>query len=151
MTILYFAYGSNLLDREIRKDALDAEAIGSAYLPGHRLVFTKHSTSRGCDAANIEPYDSGIVWGCLYRVTERDREALRRRERGYREVKVGARARTPEGGSDKTVEAFTFVGEETCPRMCGPNAAYLGLIIEGARSRGLPESYIEKIEGEGFS
>ena len=61
MTSLYFAYGSNLLDREIRRDAQDAEVIGPAYLSDHKLVFEKHSTTRCCDAASIKCWLSSEV------------------------------------------------------------------------------------------
>lgn len=146
MTTLYFAYGSNLLDSEIRKDARDAEPIGSACVFDYRLVFWKHSTSRHCDAASIEPLNGEVVWGCLYSITERDRDALRRRERGYREVEVEAQLRPPGAGPNRVVRAITFVAEQRCSLGCGPNAPYLALIIEGARARELPSEYIHKIE-----
>lgn len=148
MRPLYFAYGSNLLDSEIRRHARDAEAVGPAFLPDYRLVFTKHSLSRRCDAASIESQDSEVVWGYLYRVSDEDRDALRQRERGYREVDVKVWPKTLSGGAGEPIDAFTFVAEERCLSRCGANAAYLTLIIEGARSRGLPEEHIEKI-GEG--
>jgi len=45
VTDVYFAYGSNLLDSEIRRHAPDAEPVGVAFLTGYRLVFNKHSRS----------------------------------------------------------------------------------------------------------
>lgn len=146
MSILYFAYGSNLLEREIRRDARDAEEVGVAVLLAYRLVFTKHSTSRGGDAASIETAKARTVWGYLYRLTEADRHALQRRERGYREIGVTVRRVSEAGGTDAIVDAFTFQAEERCPRGCGAPSTYIGLIVEGARSRGLPEEYIRSIE-----
>lgn len=143
---LYFAYGSNLLEREIRRHARSAEGVGVAVLPDHRLVFTKHSSSRGGDAASIEAAEAQAVWGYLYRVTEGDRNALRRRERGYREVHVKVRQILAAGDAGEVVDAFTFQAEEPCPRRCGPPAAYVALVVDGARSRGLPEKYIRSIE-----
>ena len=82
VTDLYFAYGSNLLDSEIRRHAPEAESVGVAFLAGYRLVFNKHSVSRGGDAASIEKSPSSVVWGYLYRLSDRDRNGLTRREKG---------------------------------------------------------------------
>jgi len=54
----YFAYGSNLLDAEIRATCPSAVAVGAAYVPGWRVVFDKHSVRRGGDAANLSPSES---------------------------------------------------------------------------------------------
>ena len=43
---LYLAYGSNLLEREVRKQAAGAGSRGVAFLPGYRFEFTKHSRTR---------------------------------------------------------------------------------------------------------
>ena len=149
MTDLYFAYGSNLLDSEIKRHAPDADPVGVAFLTGHRLVFNKHSRSRGGDAASLEIFASRVVWGYLYRLTERGREGLRRREKGYTEKEVTVQRVLGDNGRTVAVPAFTFVGEAVCPRPCGPSAGYLTLVIEGARSRSLPTEYVEGIAGEG--
>lgn len=41
---LYFAYGSNLLEREVRKQAAGAVSRGVAFLPGYRS--SSRSTQR---------------------------------------------------------------------------------------------------------
>jgi hypothetical protein len=68
---LYFAYGSNLLEEEIQRDASNAEPVGVAFLPLYRLVFNKHSTTRKCDTASIEKTPLGIVWGTYTASVER--------------------------------------------------------------------------------
>ena len=88
---LYFAYGSNLLDREIKVSAASAQPEGIAYLPGWRLMFNKHSKSRGDkDTADIQKCASRVVWGFVYRVTDEDKDGLKRCERGYREQTLKA-------------------------------------------------------------
>jgi hypothetical protein len=84
----YFAYGSNLKEEECRRTAHQAESYGVAFLPGYRLAFTKHSITRNGDAANITQDSTSMVWGYVYRITEEDREALRKREGGYRDEAV---------------------------------------------------------------
>ncbi len=144
--MLYFAYGSNLLEREICRDAPSARAVGVGFLKGYRLVFTKHSERRRCDAASLQSRADGIVRGCLYQLSEADCKGLKKREKGYSEltITVGQVAEAQPDGMP--VEAFTFIGEKVCSRSCGPSAEYLGLILEGARSRRLPPEYITSIE-----
>lgn len=60
--------------------------MGIAFLPGYRLTFNKHSVTRNCDAANIEKDSASMLWGFVYRMHDRDRQQLRKREKGYREI-----------------------------------------------------------------
>jgi gamma-glutamylcyclotransferase len=138
----YFAYGSNLNDGECRRTAPNAKGYGVAFLPGHRLAFTKHSINRQGDAATINEDPNSIVWGYVYRVTDNDREALRKREGGYEEAEVTVYLTPPTPGDDPTLlHAFTFVALSACPRHCGPPRAYLDLITAGAEERQLPDEY----------
>jgi len=146
---LYFAYGSNLLDSEIRRTAPEAEPVGVTFLPRHRLVFNKHSVTRHCDAASIEKDSGRMVWGFLYRMHDQDREGLRKRENGYREVPDLVVYLTSSGTKDVTpIEVFSFEVEKACASNCGPNAAYLELIVEGARKRLLPPDYCGALESQ---
>jgi hypothetical protein len=139
----YFAYGSNLLQAECQRTAPEAQPYGVAFLPGYQLQFTKHSTTRGGDAANIHPDPASMVWGFIYRVHDNDKVKLQGRERGYElrdNLTVYLVAPTPE--EDPTpVSAFTFLTTNKCPKQCGSQAAYLQLIVNGAKERGLPEAY----------
>lgn len=146
---LYFAYGSNLLGSEISKDAPEAEAVGMAFLPCRRLTFNKHSVTRQCDAANIEKDSASTVWGFVYRMHDQDRERLGKREKGYREISDLAMYLTSADNEDVIpVATFTFAAEKTCTRGCGPNSTYLSLIVEGAKSRSLPNDYRERLESQ---
>lgn len=143
---LYFAYGSNLLERELKRDAEEAEAVGVAFLPCYRLEFTKHAESRSGDAASIREHAASVVWGFVYRMHDADRAALRAREKGYREIpEVTVYLKDGDGVTPQDV--FTFIGAEACGRNCGPSQAYYDLVLEGARARGLPDQYIEEVAG----
>jgi hypothetical protein len=110
MRSFYFAYGSNLQKQECRRTAPTAEGYGIAFLPGYRLTFSKHSTTRQGDAATIREDPTGIVWGCVYRITDEDREFLRQREAGYSEFTTTIYLMAPTPGDDPTPqEAFTFI------------------------------------------
>jgi cation transport regulator ChaC len=141
----YFAYGSNLLDREVHRHASSAEGVAVAFLKDYRLIFSKHSTTRRGDAASIEPSAGDFVWGYLYRVTDEDHDALRQREKGYSEAEVRVWRVSERHPSGREVRAFAFIGNATCSRSCGPSDEYLELILEGAHARKLPEEYISRI------
>ena len=144
-TTLYFAYGSNLGASEIAQTAPQAHAEGVAFLPGFRLVFTKHSQKWGGDAASIEESPTSVVWGYVYRLNPEERAALVAREGGYDErvLTVWRVDGTPDCQDGKPVNAIAFVGGAKCGSSCGPAQMYRDLVVEGARSRGLPTSYID--------
>lgn len=145
MSRCYFAYGSNLLESELRKNAAQAISKGVAYLPGFRLAFTKHSETRRGDAASITPEAGATVWGFIYEVNDEELESLRARESGYTEVQISPNL-VPDDGTARTVEALTFVNERRCERQCGPRRAYLDLILAGAQQRKLPVQYIRWLQ-----
>jgi cation transport regulator ChaC len=143
----YFAYGSNLKDKECRRTAPTAEAYAVAFLPSYRLEFTKHSTTRNGDAATIEKDPTSMVWGYVYRISDEDREALRKREGGYAEVTMTVYLMPPTADDDPTAqEAFTFIANQECSEQCGPPAPYLELIIQGSEERELPEAYRQALK-----
>lgn len=138
----YFAYGSNLLAAECARDAKDAVSRGRAFLPRHRVVFTKHSTTRNGDAASLVRDDCSVAWGYVYRVSRADVDALQRREVGYELVHVTVFEDLYPFPKATPIPAITFVAAEQCSKKCGPPAEYLALVIEGARERSLPEYYL---------
>ena len=62
MTLVYFAYGSNLHSGRLRSRAPGAQALGAARLRGVRLVCNKLGRD-GTAKANLEPAPSSHVWG----------------------------------------------------------------------------------------
>jgi hypothetical protein len=151
----YFAYGSNLLRSEITRDAGESEEVGVAFLPGFRLAFAKHSVIRGGDAATIRADSASMVWGYLYRMHNDDRRRLREREKGYRELpnpdsssSLTVYLTSPDREQPIPVKAFTFIAESECSKGCGPSQHYLSLVIEGGKSRVLPEDYVTAIENQ---
>jgi cation transport regulator ChaC len=145
----YFAYGSNLLENEIRKklNYVQLEPYERAYLPGWRLVFDKHSQRRLGDAANLVQDSTSMVWGFVYRLDERGVALLEEQERGYQQERVDVRLQSV-ADTPSDVAAFTFVSKSPCPEACGPPSSYLNLIISGAEHRQLPADYIEWLRSE---
>ena len=130
----------------MKRDAKDAEPLGVAFLPCYRLEFTKHAHSRGGDAATIRKHAGRTVWGFVYRVHDDDRKRLKDREKGHREIsRITVYLKSDEDVTPQDV--FTFQGEEVCPKNCGPTKEYLALVVGGARSRDLPDEYVQDLEG----
>ena len=75
-TITYFAYGSNMSLKRLKKRVCSAKATERGVLRCHRLAFHKVSTDRSgkCDIPSAT--DSDVVWGRLYQIDDREKERL---------------------------------------------------------------------------
>jgi hypothetical protein len=144
-TSSYFAYGSNLLDSEMKQTSPSAKPVGRAYIPAYRLVFDKHSITRGSDAANITKDASCMIWGFIYSVSDEERARLECREGGYSEILATALLNRADSEASVPVDVFTFISNRKCMNACGPSAEYLDLIVRGAKQRTLPADYIGSI------
>jgi gamma-glutamylcyclotransferase (GGCT)/AIG2-like uncharacterized protein YtfP len=73
---LYFAYGSNLSEAQMKARCPGARPAGRAALRGYRLAFAGYSTLWGGAVATLAPDSKGRVRGVLYELTPSDVEAL---------------------------------------------------------------------------
>lgn len=159
-----FAYGSNLFTERMVRRVPSAQVVGPATLPGHRLTFRMRSPdgSGKADAAPSATRDDRVE-GVIYRIHPVHLAGLDRVEGGYlRRVHrfrceadgVGLEARETEGlrkaiaGAVSEIRAWTYHArpERVEPEM-QPFRWYHELVVEGARSHGLPPAYVEGLEG----
>jgi gamma-glutamylcyclotransferase len=141
LTMLYFAYGSNMLLRRLRAKnrAPSAVAVCTGYVEGRRLDFCKLSVdgSGKCDIeATGSPRDR--AWGVIFRISAADKPALDRVEglgKGYADRQV--QVVTPGG----VMNAFTYVALMKAPSL-RPYHWYKAFVVAGARENGLPDDYI---------
>lgn len=135
---LYFAYGSNMSEAQLKKRCPTSHYLCRATLPEHRFVIT----SRGY--ASVVPHAGGKAHGVLIALTEPDEHTLD----GYEGVDKGMYRRA-------TVEVVTEFGYAV-PALIyiddiggeGPPAAgYLERILDGARRHALPPDAIAEIGG----
>ena len=103
--IVYFAYGSNMLESRMRERTSSAVALGVGKLEGMRVVMNK----KGVDdsgKANLVEDPGSVVYGVLYRIDPSELPSLDSAEGGYerRSVKVVF--------GDQVVEAQTYISEE---------------------------------------
>ena len=139
---LYFAYGSNLSVRQMRRRCPGSEVVGRARLPDYRLGFTRYATKRKGGVADIVPEPGAEVWGALYTVDEAGMDSLDEFEgvpRAYRRIDVRVF-----DDAEVELEAIAYFANKTGE--FAPGRAYLGLIITGCRDHKLPEEYVQALE-----
>lgn len=123
---VYFAYGSNLNDRDLRNRCPDARPDATARLEGWRLTF------RG--VADIEPAAGRSVHGALWWLSERDLANLDSYEGvPSHYVRRAVKVETGEGPR----EAITYVMARDS-YLGLPSASYLDCIEAGYRRWALP-------------
>lgn len=141
---LYFAYGSNLNDRDWRAYCARTgtapgviEPIGPALLPDMQLCFDYYSQSRQGGALNIQPMRGHVVHGVLYRVSSDGWRALNRKEGApnfYHQITCTALR--PDGSSTQVI---TYqVTEAMRQDFCAPTEDYRQIVAEGLQAFGLP-------------
>jgi cation transport regulator ChaC len=131
----HFAYGSNMSRVLMRRRCPAAKEIGPATLPGCRFVITNDGY------ASIVPSRGGTVHGVLWRLTPRDVAALN----VYESLGSGlyVKMTLPVRSAGRRIAAMVYVARS---RNAGrPKSGYLDAVLEAARERGLPETYVQSL------
>jgi gamma-glutamylcyclotransferase (GGCT)/AIG2-like uncharacterized protein YtfP len=139
MSVLYFAYGSNLKWGRMRQRVPSARREAVAFLDHHRLVCNKRGRD-GSAKANLVRAEGQRVWGVLYRIERAHLALLDGFETGYQRVEV--EVCTAAGG----VHRASTYRSDRITRDPIPFDWYRGMILEGAREHGLPEEYLSVLE-----
>ncbi|HUG10005.1 MAG TPA: gamma-glutamylcyclotransferase family protein [Opitutaceae bacterium] len=135
---LYFAYGSNMNEEQLKMRCTTSHFLCRAVLAEHRFVIT----SRGY--ASVVPHAGGKAHGVLIALTAPDERALDR----YEGVAAGMYRRA-------TVEVITELGYAV-PALIyiddiggegPPKPDYLERILDGARRHALPQESVAELEG----
>jgi hypothetical protein len=139
MSVLYFAYGSNLKWSRMRERVPSARTEAVAFLEHHRLACNKRGRD-GSAKANLVRAPGDRVWGVLYCIERAHLTVLDRFEVGYERVEVAVCTATGEDRRASTYRSDRIIGDPT------PFDWYRGMILEGAREHGLPEEYLRVLE-----
>jgi gamma-glutamylcyclotransferase len=144
MATYYFAYGSNMAPSVMARLCPGHRVLGVARLDGYRIAFTRRSVRTGTGVADIVENRGSTVWGVLYEVGEGDFTSLDRKEgHGWAYVKEPFTVRLESGAGQQAI-AYRVRTREPVP--VPPSRAYLGGLVNAARERGLPTSYITSLE-----
>jgi gamma-glutamylcyclotransferase len=106
MTVLYFAYGSNMLSSRIIKRAPSAKAVGRAALYDWCVNFSKKSKD-GSGKANLFQKTGFTTWGGLYKISADEINKLDKVEKGYTRVAVNVRK-----DDGEIVDAETYIAND---------------------------------------
>ena len=139
-TVQYFAYGSNMLTRQLTMAdrAPSAKPVGIGYVEGRRLTFDKVSQdgSGKCDA-EATGKKTDRVYGVIFEIALTDKAALDKAEgKGYAEERV--EVVTVAG----KVQIETYIATKKVP-VLRPYHWYKAITVAGAVEHELPKDYVE--------
>jgi len=126
----YFAYGSNLNQRQMLERCPDSEPKFIATLPNYKLVFVGWSRQWRGGVASIRPFRGERVPGAIYEVSDRNLRRLDSYEgypRSYTRLNVTV---FEEGG--EPIKAITYIKSGQSDE-AQPSKEYLALIQQGYR------------------
>jgi gamma-glutamylcyclotransferase (GGCT)/AIG2-like uncharacterized protein YtfP len=146
MAVKYFAYGSNMSPTVMTAACRGHRFLCVARLPDHQLMFNRRSIRTGTGVADVVPAKGISVWGALYELDDEDLPAIYRKE-GY----DWAYTREPlavqlcDDGSEHLALTYTVRRKE--PTEVPPSPEYLDGLIDAATELGLPEHYLQFLDG----
>lgn len=142
--MLYFAYGSNMSAPRLGERVFISSVIGVATLSDHVLQFHKQSEdgSAKCNLAHSGG-DGAAVMGVVFDLPASEKPALDHFEGVGQGYEVRTVTVTLVDGQD--VEVFTYWATRKDPSL-KPYHWYKHHVLHGARTAGLPDHYIAKIE-----
>ena len=142
-TFYYFAYGSCMCPVDLKRslgESTHAFVVGPATLRGYRLGFRYYSAKRQCGALDILPDPSRSIQGVLYRLPWRLSDRLDQREGvgqgDYRRESVAV-----EQAGQPYIGVRTYAVVQKTPTEIAPNDWYFNVVLRGAITCQLPETY----------
>ncbi len=130
--MLYFAFGSNLHHKQMKRRCKDSKYIGCYSLKGYKLTFRNYFLGGG--VADIQKKKDSYVLGAIYRISKGDEKKLDVYE-DYPKTYVKKYFRL----YGKKV-MFYFMPKKT--KFIRPSKRYLNLIIQGYKDCGYKNTYI---------
>ena len=143
MTLLYFAYGSNLAEAEMEEWCPEHRFLGPAQVDGYRLELRRRSIRWGAGALDLVSTPGATVWGALYELPGISLERLDAKEGAglaYARVEVEPVL----AGERRRAVTYEVIEKEPQQVPCSPD--YAQLVLAGARERGLPDEWLRELE-----
>ena len=148
----YFAYGSVLSLRHVAEwgaeHGVDPRLFAQgtpAVLRGYELSFDVESKFWGGRVANLSKREGGAVHGVLFEIPDEAKEAVLRKEGVPTGLSQEIDVAVEVAGKEVAANAFSARPERrSAPG--APSARVMSYLLEGARERGLPRSWIEELE-----
>ncbi len=135
--MLYIAYGSNLNLPQMAMRCPTAKVVGTSELKDYELLFRG---GRRSSVATVEPLKGSSVPVLLWKLRERDLQALDRYE-GY--PSFYRKEIHPVELNGKSIQAMVYIMNDGHP-FGSPSDYYLGTILEGYESAGFDTEVLEQ-------
>ena len=130
--MLYFAFGSNLHHKQMKRRCKDSKYIGCYTLKGYKLNFRNYYFGGG--VADIEKKKKSYVLGAIYKISKNDEKKLDRYE-DYPRTYIK--------------KYFTIYGKKVMfyympkkTKFVPPSKRYINIIIQGYKDCGYRNTYI---------
>ena len=123
----YFAYASNLNQKQMRERCPDSKPVFTATLPHYKLVFLGWSREWHGATASIRLFRGEKVHGAVYEISEKCLSRLDKFESSYTRLKV-----TVFNEDNEAVEAITYI-KGGLVQDGKPAPEYLSVIQQGYR------------------
>ena len=130
--MLYFAFGSNLNQKQMKKRCKDSKYIGCYSLKNYKLVFRNYFLGGG--VADIQKDKNSTVLGAIYKISKKDEKALDVYEdfpKTYIKKYFKLLGK---------IVMFYYMPKKTMH--VPPSKRYLNLIIQGYKDCGYKNNYI---------
>lgn len=140
---LYLAYGSNLNIAQMRQRCPDARVVGTAELPGWRLMY---KGSKSGNYLTIERAEGCTVPVAVWAVSERDERSLDRYEgfpTFYYKKELPVTLHEADSGKSRPVEAFVYIMHEE-RRLGRPAESYVARCMEGYKAFGFDTAFLDE-------
>ncbi|KAH0547398.1 gamma-glutamylcyclotransferase-like [Cotesia glomerata] len=158
-TLLYFAYGSNLLESRLHIANPNATFFDIARLEDYRIDFVGNSKVWSGSVGTIVELPGSHVWGVIWELPASEISNLDRQE-GVHTGKYKAfnvNVTTPDGEIfecrtyKQSLDPEEIVELDQLPDDRLPSVSYMKVIIKGAKEKKLPEEYIKFLESIKFN
>ncbi len=130
--MLYFAFGSNLNQKQMKRRCRDSKYIGCYSLQNYKLVFRNYFLGGG--VADVEKKKNSSVLGAIYKISKKDERELDIYE-DFPKTYIKKYFRL----LGKKV-MFYYMPKKT--KHVLPSKRYLNLIIQGYKDCGYRNNYI---------
>ena len=130
--MLYFAFGSNLNQKQMKRRCKDSKYIGCYSLKNYKLVFRNYYLGGG--VADIQKDKNSTVLGAIYKISKKDEKELDLYE-DYPKTYIKKYFKL----LGKKV-MFYYMPKKTMH--VPPSKRYLNLIIQGYKDCGYKNNYI---------
>ena len=130
--MLYFAFGSNLNQKQMKRRCKDSKYIGCYSLKNYKLVFRNFFLGGG--VADVQKHKNSSVLGAIYKISKKDEKKLDE----YEDFPKTYIKRYFKLLGKKVM--FYFMPKKTKEVL--PSKRYLNLIIQGYKDCGYKNNYI---------